>query len=146
MVVLNYDNWASFKRIINKAMITCKNSNISICNCFIIENKKIIGNGDKEKIIEDYRITRYGCFLIAQNGDVRKKEIALIQTYFALQSIKQEFIQRDLATNLFIITQTNETIKNKNIDTEDEAYTIRNKAEQTVKQSIKKIYDTMSEC
>lgn len=69
-------------------MIACKNSKISIKDCFTDVSKLIISGKGKEELIEDYKLTRYACYLIAQNGDTRKKVISLAQTYLAIQTRK----------------------------------------------------------
>ncbi len=86
MPILQYAKWQNFKKIIDKAMIACQNSEISIEDCFTDISKPIISGKGKQELIEDYKLTRYACYLIAQNGDSRKKVIALPQTYFAVQT------------------------------------------------------------
>ena len=95
MKVLQYVKWQNFEKIINKAMIACENSKISIKDCFTDVSKPIISGKGKEELIEDYKLTRYACYLIAQNGDSRKKVIALAQTYFAVQTRKQEISEKE---------------------------------------------------
>ena len=94
MKVLKYSKWENFKKVIIKAMDACKNSGISIKDCFPDVRKPIISGKGKEEFIEDYKLTRYACYLIAQNGDSRKKVIALAQTYFAVQTRKQELSEK----------------------------------------------------
>jgi len=95
MPILQYSKWQNFKKIIDKAMIACKNSEISIKDCFTGISKPIISGKGKQELIEDYKLTRYACYLVAQNGDSRKKVIALAQTYFAVQTRKQEISERE---------------------------------------------------
>ena len=95
MPILQYAKWQNFKKIIDKAMIACQNSEISIEDCFTDISKPIISGKGKQELIEDYKLTRYACYLIAQNGDSRKKVIALAQTYFAVQTRKQEIIEKE---------------------------------------------------
>ena len=76
-------------------MIACQNSEISIEVCFTDISKPIISGKGKQELIEDYKLTRYACYLIAQNGDSRKKVIALAQTYFAVQTRKQEITEKE---------------------------------------------------
>lgn len=84
MEVLQYTKWQNFEKIIGKAKEACKNSDISVKDHFTDVSKMVqIGSGAKRKQI-DYKLTRYACYLIAQNGDSRKKVIALAQTYFAV--------------------------------------------------------------
>ena len=95
MPILQYSNWQNFEKIIDKAKISCENSDISVFEHFIDINKlsKRANNADVE--IKDYKLTRYACYLIAQNGDSRKKVIALVQTYFAVQTRKQEITEKE---------------------------------------------------
>ena len=95
MMVLKYSKWENFKKVIKKAMEACQNSGISIKNCFPDVRKPIISGKGKEELIEDYKLNRYACYLIAQNGDSRKKVIALAQTYFAVQTRKQEISEKE---------------------------------------------------
>lgn len=95
MSVLQYSNWQNFEKIIVKAKISCENSDISAFEHFTNVNKTIKMPKGAEKTIVDYKLTRYACYLIAQNGDSRKKVIALAQTYFAIQTRKQEITEKE---------------------------------------------------
>ena len=95
MPVLQYSNWQNFEKIINKAKISCENSGISVFEHFIDVNKLSKRANNAEVEIKDYELTRYACYLIAQNGDSRKKVIALAQTYFAVQTRKQEITEKE---------------------------------------------------
>lgn len=219
--VLNYKEWRKFENVINKAKEACENSDISIFDHFVDVAKTIKMPKGAEKTIIDYRLTRYACYLIAQNGDSRKKAIALAQTYFAVQTRKQELTRQEyeqlsedekrlytrknvkdknkylfdtaklagvknygkfnnygyrglyngetakdianrkgisekedildymssteLAANLFRITQTDEVLKNKNINNEDDACKTHHDVGQAVRQTIKRIGGTMPE-
>ncbi len=90
MPILQYSNWQNFEKIIDKAKISCENSDISIFEHFTDVSKLSKRANNAEVEIKDYKLTRYACYLIAQNGDSRKKVIALAQTYFAVQTRKQE--------------------------------------------------------
>src|SRR3990172_9618689 len=98
MPLLGYDEWRNFKKVIIKAQESCKNSHQTIENHFVGVNKMIIiaAGTPKEttREIEDYRLSRYACYLIAQNGDPRKIQIATAQTYFAVQTRKQEITEQ----------------------------------------------------
>ena len=73
MSILQYANWQNFEKIIEKAKISCENSNINVLDHFIDVDKMVqIGSGAERKQ-KDYKLTRYACYLIAQNGDSRKK-------------------------------------------------------------------------
>ena len=93
--VLNYIEWRKFENVINKAKESCKNSDITVFDHFVDVDKMVqIGSGAERKQ-KDYKLTRYACYLIAQNGDTRKKVIALAQTYFAIQTRKQEISEKE---------------------------------------------------
>ena len=95
MTILEYSNWQNFEKIIDKAKMTCQNSDISVLDHFTDVNKMVrIGSGAYREQI-DYRLTRYACYLVAQNGDSRKKVIATAQTYFAVQTRKQEINEKE---------------------------------------------------
>lgn len=95
MTALEYTKWGNFKGVISKAMISCENSNISVKDCFAEVGKPIISGKGKKDIIEDYKLTRYACYLIAQNGSPTKKTIALAQTYFAVKTRQQELTEEE---------------------------------------------------
>ena len=84
--VLDYKEWRKFNSVINKAKNACVNSLLKIEEHFVGADKTIKMPKGAKKIIEDYKLTRYACYLIAQNGDSRKEVIALAQTYFAVQT------------------------------------------------------------
>lgn len=93
--VLTYKEWRKFENVINKAKESCKNSDINVFDHFVDVDKMVqIGSGAERKQ-KDYKLTRYACYLIAQNGDTRKKVIALAQTYFAIQTRKQEISEKE---------------------------------------------------
>lgn len=221
MVVLNYSKWGNFKKVIDRSMISVENSGINILDHFADVRKMVsIGSG-AEKAISDYKLTRYACYLIAQNGDNRKKVIALAQTYFAVQTRKQELSRQEyeqlseddkrlytrnnvkdknkylfntaklagvknygkfnnygykglyngetakniaqrkgisskddildymssteLAANLFRITQTDDVLKNKQINNEKDACITHHQVGKAVRDTIKKIGGTMPE-
>ena len=89
-VELDYVEWRNFSKVLDKAELACKNSGFDIDDHFVEVNKMVeIGSGTKRKVI-DYELSRYACYLIVQNGDPRKEVIALGQTYFAIQTRRQE--------------------------------------------------------
>lgn len=223
MNVLGYSSWDKFKNIIRKAIIACENSQVEVDQCFsqVGKTSKMPNGGEKYVEDYDYKVNRYACYLIAQNGSSSKKQIALAQTYFAVQTRKQELSeqeyeqltedekrlytrqnvkdknkylfktaqnagvtnfgkfnnygyrglyngetasdikrrkglnQRDdildymgsteLAANLFRITQTDEVLKNKKVDNEEDACNTHHDVGQAVRQTIKRIGGTMPE-
>ena len=221
MPTLEYSKWENFIKVINKAMQSCENSNISVVEHFPDVRKTLEMPNNAEKIIDDYKLTRYACYLIAQNGDSRKHAIALAQTYFAIQTRKQELSRQEynklsedekrlytrenvrnknkylfntakmsgvknygkfnnygyrglyngetskdiahrkgisekedildymssteLAANLFRITQTDDVLKNKNVNNENDACITHHKVGQAVRQTIRRIGGTMPE-
>ena len=95
MKVLSYKDWRYFEAVIEKAMIACKNSEISNTDHFVVDDKMVqIGLGAKRKQ-KDYKLTRYACYLIAQNANSRLKVVALAQTYFATQTRMMELINKE---------------------------------------------------
>ena len=90
---LGYSEWRNFAKVMDKAMIACSNSGHDIVYDFVDVNK-IVDAGATSKPIKDYELSRYACYLIVQNGDPRKEVIALGQTYFAIQTYRQEIADR----------------------------------------------------
>ena len=220
MIMLEYSKWGNFIKVIDKAKESCKNSDNNVLDHFA-DVGKMVKAGVADKEIDDLKLTRYACYLIAQNGDSRKKAIALAQTYFAVQTRKQELTRQEyeqlsedekrlytrknvkdknkylfdtaklagvknygkfnnygyrglyngetakdianrkgisekedildymssteLAANLFRITQTDEVLKNKNINNEEDACNTHHDVGQAVRQTIKRIGGTMPE-
>lgn len=88
--VLGYAKWENFQKVIDKAMLACDNSGFSVPDHFPEVRKMVdLGSGSQRKI-RDFMLSRYACYLIVQNGDPRKEIIALGQTYFAIQTRRQE--------------------------------------------------------
>ena len=92
-LVLDYTKWENFHKVIKRAMIACENSGHDV-SCDFPEVRKIVSAGVTSKPKLDYELTRYACYLIVQNGDPRKEVIALGQTYFAIQTYRQEVADR----------------------------------------------------
>ena len=220
MTMLEYSKWGNFKNVINKAKEACNGSNIAEEEHFADVRRVLKVGNNAEMEVDDFKLTRYACYLIAQNGDSRKKAIALAQTYFAVQTRRQEITRQEyeqlsedekrlytrknvkdknkylfdtaklagvknygkfnnygyrglyngetakdianrkgiseedildymssteLAANLFRITQTDEVLKNKNINNEDDACKTHHNVGQAVRQTIKRIGGTMPE-
>ena len=97
MKLLDYVQWRNFDNAVNKAMFSCENNGNLIENHFSKINSTIaVGNGARREV-EDYMLTRYACYLIAENGDPRKEQIAFAQSYFAVQTRKQELIEERIS-------------------------------------------------
>ncbi len=93
--VLQYNKWENFKKVILKAKLSCNASSYEISEQFLDIRKPIIGGNGNVQYVCDYKLSRYACYLIAQNGDSRKKVIGLAQTYFAIQTRKQELLEEE---------------------------------------------------
>ena len=91
-VALEYTEWRNFSKVIERAKTACKNSENTMSDHFV-EVNKIVKAGAATKDIGDIELSRYACYLIVQNGDSRKKVIALGQTYFAVKTRQQELIE-----------------------------------------------------
>jgi len=87
---LQYAKWENFTKVIERAILACKNSGFEISHHFPDLRKTIKMPKSAKKQVIDYKLTRYACYLVVQNGDPRKKIIALGQTYFAIQTRRQE--------------------------------------------------------
>ncbi len=97
MIVLEYSKWNNFVGVIEKSKIVCKRSNNKTFNHFADASKMVeIGSGAKRKL-PDYKLSRYACYLIVQNSDPNKEVVALGQTYFAIQTRKQEITEEEYA-------------------------------------------------
>ena len=223
MIALGYSKWGNFKKVIDKSKISCNISNNNVNDHFADVGKTVpMPSGAKPKVIEDYKLSRYACYLIVQNSDTKKKAVALGQTYFAIQTRKMEITEEEysklsedekrlytrinvknknkylfdtakkagvsnygrfndygyrglyagetakqianrkgidptkedildymgsteLAANLFRITQTDEVLKNKKVNNEDDACKTHHTVGQAVRQTIRKIGGTMPE-
>jgi DNA-damage-inducible protein D len=96
-LLLGYAQWKNFAKVIDKAITACQTAGCDPKDHFAGISKMVdLGSGAKRQI-EDIALTRYACYLIAQNGDPAKEQIAFAQTYFAVQTRKQEVIERRLA-------------------------------------------------
>lgn len=91
-IALEYTEWRNFSKVIERAKTSCQNSGNTISDHFV-EFNKIVKAGATTKKIVDIELSRYACYLIVQNGDSRKKVIALGQTYFAVKTRQQELIE-----------------------------------------------------
>ena len=97
MGLLGYERWENFHKTIVRAMESCENADAEVLDHFREVTKMVqVGSGAKRPV-KDYMLTRYACYLIAQNGDPQKEEIAFAQSYFAVQTRKQELIEERIA-------------------------------------------------
>jgi len=91
--LLGYDDWRNFLNVVRKAKDACAASGNSVPDHFVDANKMVTLGSGSQRTIGDLLLTRYACYLIAQNGDPRKEEIAFAQSYFAVQTRRQEIIE-----------------------------------------------------
>ena len=96
--VLQYTEWRKFKGVIDKAKIACEWGGYKALDHFVGADKMVEIGSDTKREVPDYKLSRYACYLIAQNGDSRKKVIALAQTYFAIQTRKMELTEREYSS------------------------------------------------
>ncbi len=92
--LLGYDKWENFQKVIEKAKIACKTAGLMVDDHFPDVGKMITLPKGAKREIDDMALTRHACYLIAQNGDPRKEEIAFAMAYFAIQTRKQELVEK----------------------------------------------------
>lgn len=108
---LGYKEWRKFEFVISKAKSSCENSGLFVFDHFVDVDKMVeIGSKTHRKIL-DYKLSRYACYLIAQNGDSRKKNIAPAQTYFAIQTRKMEISEKEY----FKLTEDQKKLYQRNL-------------------------------
>jgi DNA-damage-inducible protein D len=96
-LLLGYTEWRNFAKVIDKAITACQNAGYDPRDHFVGINKMVSLGGGAQRQVDDIGLTRYACYLIAQNGDPSKEQIAFAQTYFAVQTRKQEVIEKRIA-------------------------------------------------
>ena len=171
-VALDYVQWRNFEKVIKRAMIACENSGHNVMDDFA-EVSKIVEAGATHKSTRDYELSRYACYLIVQNGDPRKEVIALGQTYFAIQTYRQEVAglyggldvddihtrkqlevgqkildymgSTELIANLFRISQTEEKLRKDKVQGAEKATSVHYNVGKEVRNAIEKIGGTMPE-
>ncbi len=113
--LLGYAKWENFEKVIEKAKISCKNAGLKMEDHFLDIRKMVqIGSGSSREI-NDIALTRYACYLIAQNGDSSKDQVAFAQTYFAIQTRKQELIEKRLSERERLVARKKLTISEKQL-------------------------------
>ena len=113
--LLGYAKWENFEKVIEKAKISCKNAGLKEEDHFLDIRKMVqIGSGSSREI-NDIALTRYACYLIAQNGDSSKDQVAFAQTYFAIQTRKQELIEKRLGERERLVARKKLTISEKQL-------------------------------
>ncbi len=95
--LLGYDQWRNFQKVIDKAKIACDKTGLVTTDHFADVSKGITGGKGSKMTINDYALTRHACYLIAQNGDPSKEPIAFAMAYFAIQTRKQELVEKRLS-------------------------------------------------
>ena len=94
-IALEYAQWRRFNEVINRAIISCNNSKFEINDHFAKVGKMVCIGSKTSRSIDDYKLSRYACYLIVQNSDPRKEVVALGQTYFAVQTRRQELTEKE---------------------------------------------------
>jgi DNA-damage-inducible protein D len=113
--LLGYAKWENFEKVIEKAKASCKNAGLKAEDHFLDVRKMVqIGSGSSREI-NDIALTRYACYLIAQNGDSSKDQVAFAQTYFAIQTRKQELIEKRLGERERLVARKKLTISEKQL-------------------------------
>lgn len=97
MPLLGYERWENFDKVIQRAIDSCYTAGIPIVNHFRGVTKMVRLGSGAQRNVKDYMLTRYACYLIAQNGDPKKEQIAFAQGYFAVQTRKQELIEERIS-------------------------------------------------
>ena len=115
MVALGYSNWQNFDEVVKKAQRACVNSGQKIDDHFIGINILVMVGLNITRPTKEWKLDRYACYLIAQNGDSSKPQIALAQTYFAIQTRRQELSDQMNADNKRLFIRSEVTVQNKKL-------------------------------
>ena len=154
---LGYSQWRRFENAIQKAIESCKQSGNDPKHHFASAGNPITSGKGRTRLIEDYHLSRFACYLIAQNGDPRKPEIAHAQKNFAIQTRLQELSdaikvhkgqlmdRTELAANQFWMTQTREKLKRENIKNQRDAIEAHEAVGKEIRAAIAKIGGTPPE-
>lgn len=115
MIVLWYSEWRKFEGAIERAIESCKSSKQLVSDHFVGADKMVLIGSEAKRQISDYHLSRYACYLIAQNWDPRKEEVALAQTYFAIQTRKQEINEQLIEDSKRVTLRSDIKKHNKNL-------------------------------
>ncbi len=137
MQALDYKKWDKFINVINNAKVACEKSNNLVSDHFPQVGKMVEIGSKTSRTIFDYKLSRYACYLIVQNANPRKKEVALGQTYFAIQTRKQELKEKEYST----LTEDEKRLYQRNL-TRKGNYSLN----QTAKKSGVKNFDKFHNC
>ena len=138
--LLGYAKWDKFKIALERAQKACRNSNQAASDHFLQSGKLISAGKGAQRTIEDYHLSRYACYLIVENADSSKPIVALGQTYFAVQTRRQE-----LADNIFRAAQTDAKLRRDQIQGKYEANQTHFEVGCKVRQTIEDLGGTMPE-
>ena len=115
--LLGYTEWRNFLAVLNKAKMACEVSGHLSVDHFVDVNKTIQMPKNAEKLVDDIMLTRFACYLVAQNGDPQKPEIAFAQTYFAIQTRRAELIEQRLLESERLLARRKLTETEKELST-----------------------------
>ncbi|MBL7086101.1 MAG: DNA damage-inducible protein D [Candidatus Cloacimonetes bacterium] len=113
--LLGYSEWRNFTKVINKARTSCETAEHHISDHFVEVNKMVKIGSETERAINDLMLTRFACYLIAQNGDPKKEQIAFAQNYFAVQTRKFEIIEQRIKDWERLIARQKLTLSEKEL-------------------------------
>lgn len=115
MTALGYSNWQNFDEVVKKAKKACANSSQNVEDHFIGINIMVMVGSNVMRPTKDWHLDRYACYLIAQNGDSSKPQIALAQTYFAIQTRRQELVDQMNSDSKRLFIRSEVTAQNKKL-------------------------------
>jgi hypothetical protein len=147
--VMGYSRWEKFKKVIAKAQSACESSGLDVDDHFRATLSWMLIRSGAQRKIADIELSRFACYLIVQNGDPHKENVAIGQTYFASQTRKQDILDHmgitDRAIHWFQTTQTQEKIVREGITSDDERNQAYLAVEEKVQRSIKELDGVISD-